>query len=246
MITGRKPFDLGSPVATALAQVNDPPPELPATVPLDLREVIDAVPGQGRGGPARPTRLAVAEAAGVSSASLPGVTPLATAVPRRPPLPTSTARSSRRGARIAVRDPRPARHDRPPRPRRPPCPPAPSRVARASRPSPSPRGRAVALAGRDAGPGWRGAAVASRRQSLRRPRPRAARRSASPSPATSVAAPRRASSAATSSRPRRAPRSQPSSQPSSPPSKRAAPASDDASKPQPAHHVKGKRKGKGK
>ena len=29
MITGRKPFDMGTPVATAMAQVNDPPPPLP-------------------------------------------------------------------------------------------------------------------------------------------------------------------------------------------------------------------------
>ncbi len=91
MITGRKPFDMGSPVATAIAQVTDPPPELPATVPLDLREVIDACLAKSAAD--RPAHaLAVAEAAGVSLASLPGVTPL----PGREP---STARGSSRRPR---------------------------------------------------------------------------------------------------------------------------------------------------
>ena len=114
MITGRKPFDMGSPVATAIAQVTDPPPELPATVPLDLREVIDACLAKSAAD--RPAHaLAVAEAAGVSLASLPGVTPLpATSQvppPSSPPRPArpsrpSTARGSSRRARH--RRPRPA------------------------------------------------------------------------------------------------------------------------------------------
>jgi serine/threonine protein kinase len=41
MLTGRKPFDAGTPVATALAQVNDPPPPLPDWVPSDLRRIVD-------------------------------------------------------------------------------------------------------------------------------------------------------------------------------------------------------------
>ncbi len=41
MLTGRKPFDQGSAVATALAQVNDPPPPLPDDVPGDLRRVVN-------------------------------------------------------------------------------------------------------------------------------------------------------------------------------------------------------------
>src|SRR5829696_794525 len=40
MITGRKPFDMGSPMATAVAQVNDQAPELPPTVPSDLRDIV--------------------------------------------------------------------------------------------------------------------------------------------------------------------------------------------------------------
>ncbi|CAN7600957.1 serine/threonine-protein kinase [Terrabacter sp. LjRoot27] len=77
MITGRKPFDMGTPVATAIAQVNDPPPELPSTVPLDLREVVDACLAKSAADRPADAR-AVAEAAGVplgSLGSLPGVTP---------------------------------------------------------------------------------------------------------------------------------------------------------------------------
>ena len=37
LLTGRRPFDRGTPVATALAQVHDPPPPLPPTVPGGLR-----------------------------------------------------------------------------------------------------------------------------------------------------------------------------------------------------------------
>ncbi|HSO63880.1 MAG TPA: serine/threonine-protein kinase [Ornithinibacter sp.] len=41
MLTGRRPFDKGTPVATALAQVNDPPPPLPPHVPGRLRALIE-------------------------------------------------------------------------------------------------------------------------------------------------------------------------------------------------------------
>ena len=37
MLTGSKPFDAGTPVATAVAQVSEEPPPLPPTVPDDLR-----------------------------------------------------------------------------------------------------------------------------------------------------------------------------------------------------------------
>ncbi len=75
MITGRKPFDMGTPVATAIAQVNDPPPELPSTVPVDLREVVDACLAKSASDRPADART-VAEAAGVVSAPLPGVTHL--------------------------------------------------------------------------------------------------------------------------------------------------------------------------
>ena len=41
MLTGRKPFDAGSAVATALSQVNDAPPPLPDWVPSDLRRIVE-------------------------------------------------------------------------------------------------------------------------------------------------------------------------------------------------------------
>ncbi len=41
MLTGRRPFDRGTPVATALAQVNDTPPPLPPHVPPGLRSLIE-------------------------------------------------------------------------------------------------------------------------------------------------------------------------------------------------------------
>jgi len=42
MLTGRRPFDAETPVATALSQVNDPPPPLPDDVPESLRDLISA------------------------------------------------------------------------------------------------------------------------------------------------------------------------------------------------------------
>ena len=42
MLTGSKPFDRGSPIATALAQVQEPAPTLPPAVPVDLVEVVMA------------------------------------------------------------------------------------------------------------------------------------------------------------------------------------------------------------
>ena len=41
MLTGRRPFEKNTPVATALSQVNDPPPPLPDHVPSELRALIE-------------------------------------------------------------------------------------------------------------------------------------------------------------------------------------------------------------
>ena len=41
LLTGRRPFDKGTPVATALAQVNESPPPLPLHVPPGLRVIIE-------------------------------------------------------------------------------------------------------------------------------------------------------------------------------------------------------------
>ncbi|MGZ4751920.1 MAG: protein kinase domain-containing protein [Oryzihumus sp.] len=42
MLTGKRPFDAETPVATALSQVNDPPPPLPDEVPEQLRDLIES------------------------------------------------------------------------------------------------------------------------------------------------------------------------------------------------------------
>ncbi|MCC6495467.1 MAG: serine/threonine protein kinase [Propionibacteriaceae bacterium] len=42
LLTGAKPFDRGTPIATALAHVADPPPPLPPEVPPDLAAVVTA------------------------------------------------------------------------------------------------------------------------------------------------------------------------------------------------------------
>jgi serine/threonine-protein kinase len=42
MLTGERPFDTGNVVSTALAHVNQPPPPLPDTVPVGVRDVITA------------------------------------------------------------------------------------------------------------------------------------------------------------------------------------------------------------
>ena len=41
MLTGRRPFEKNTPVATALSQVNDPPPPLPDHVPSELRALVE-------------------------------------------------------------------------------------------------------------------------------------------------------------------------------------------------------------
>lgn len=230
MVTGRKPFDMGSPVATAIAQVTDPPPELPATVPLDLREVIEAC--LAKSATDRPAHaLAVAEATGVSVASLPGATPLpAVTVDGTRVIPTSAASPSATRALPRMAN-RPARRDSlGPRDRR-------------------VRGRrlgwlavpavalialvawgAVALAGvmqaPVAGPAARPASAPAATATP------SSTPSSSPSPATRVTAPSVTPSSTSSTTPNST-------------SNKAAPVST-TSKHQPAHHVKGKGKGKGK
>jgi serine/threonine-protein kinase len=43
MFTGKRPFDRGTPIATAMSHVNEPPPPLGDEVPADLRAVIEAL-----------------------------------------------------------------------------------------------------------------------------------------------------------------------------------------------------------
>ena len=43
MLTGERPFDRGTPIATAMCHINEPPPPLGDDVPADLREVVESL-----------------------------------------------------------------------------------------------------------------------------------------------------------------------------------------------------------
>ena len=43
LLTGQRPFDRGTPIATAMSHVNEPPPPLGDDVPQDLRDVVEAL-----------------------------------------------------------------------------------------------------------------------------------------------------------------------------------------------------------
>jgi eukaryotic-like serine/threonine-protein kinase len=79
MLTGRKPFDAGSAVATALAQVNDTAPPLPAEVPADLRRMVQQCLAKDPN--ARPTSAAeVAAALGMPVAGIASIPPATSVV----------------------------------------------------------------------------------------------------------------------------------------------------------------------
>ena len=94
MLTGERPFDSGTAVATALAHVNQAPPPLPVTIPTGLRDVIGAALAKD---PAdRPaSAAAMAEALGMPGAALgpdadPATAAVAAEVPTRTtPTPTT-------------------------------------------------------------------------------------------------------------------------------------------------------------
>ena len=84
MLTGTRPFDAGSVVATALAHVNQPAPPLPDTVPIGVRNVISAALAKD---PAdRPaSAAAVAQALGMPGAAFASGAPAAPAPTRAMP-----------------------------------------------------------------------------------------------------------------------------------------------------------------
>ncbi len=89
MLTGERPFDSGTAVATALAHVNQAPPPLPVTIPTGLRDVIGAALAKD---PAdRPaSAAAMAEALGMPGAALgPDADPATAAVTAEAPTPTT-------------------------------------------------------------------------------------------------------------------------------------------------------------
>jgi len=89
MLTGERPFDSGTAVATALAHVNQAPPPLPVTIPTGVRDVIGAALAKD---PAdRPaSAAAMAEALGMPGAALgPDADPATNAVTAMTPTPTT-------------------------------------------------------------------------------------------------------------------------------------------------------------
>ena len=89
MLTGERPFDTGSVVSTALAHVNQPPPPLPDTVPIGVRDVISAALAKD---PAdRPASGAdMAHALGMPGGAFASPEPVAPVAPDAPE-PTATA-----------------------------------------------------------------------------------------------------------------------------------------------------------
>jgi serine/threonine-protein kinase len=73
LLTGRRPFDKGTPVATAMALVNETPPPLPPHVPLGLRAlIVQCLAKKVDDRPASARELG--ERLGVPDADLPAVT----------------------------------------------------------------------------------------------------------------------------------------------------------------------------
>jgi serine/threonine-protein kinase len=109
MLTGARPFNADSAVAIALAQVNQPPPPLPDTVPIGIRDVINAALAKDPGG--RPaTASAMAQALGRPDAAFAGGAAATPAlIPTTEPIPTLPSPS---GPRLPTRrrrgGPRPA------------------------------------------------------------------------------------------------------------------------------------------
>lgn len=93
LLTGAKPFDRGTPIATALAQVADPPPPLPTDTPADLADLITACLAKNPGD--RP-----ASAAAVAHRLQPGEPVLIRLVPTQqapdpPAVPAATGSDNR-------------------------------------------------------------------------------------------------------------------------------------------------------
>lgn len=108
MLTGTRPFDRGTPIATAMSHVNEPPPPLGDDVPADLRAVVATLLEKDPA--ARPANAhAVAVMLGVATSELTGLDlDLAAGVPSGyvvlPVTPLTPARPLRVGADSAVAD----------------------------------------------------------------------------------------------------------------------------------------------
>jgi eukaryotic-like serine/threonine-protein kinase len=80
MLNGERPFDRGTPIATAMSHVNEPPPPLGDDVPPELRAVVEALL-EKKPGDRPPNARAVAQMLGIADNELSGLAEgLATAV----------------------------------------------------------------------------------------------------------------------------------------------------------------------
>jgi serine/threonine-protein kinase len=72
MLSGQRPFDRGTPIATAMSHVNEPPPPLTDDVPIELRAVVEALLEKKRAD--RPANArAVAQMLGIADNELSGL-----------------------------------------------------------------------------------------------------------------------------------------------------------------------------
>jgi eukaryotic-like serine/threonine-protein kinase len=101
MLTGERPFDTGSVVSTALAHVNNPPPLLPDTVPVGLRDVINAAMAKDPSD--RPASAAdMAHALGMPGAAFAPNAPVVPVLTASPPAALEPAESPLPGSPLTV------------------------------------------------------------------------------------------------------------------------------------------------
>ncbi|WP_207083256.1 serine/threonine-protein kinase [Nocardioides sp. S5] len=111
MLTGTRPFDRGTPIATALSHVNEPPPPLGDDVPADLREVVELL--LDKDPTKRPANahdvatmlgLGAAEMSGVDLDLAAGVPSVHVGMPLTPITPLTPVRASRPAGGSAALD----------------------------------------------------------------------------------------------------------------------------------------------
>lgn len=111
MLTGTRPFDRGTPIATALSHVNEPPPPLGDDVPADLREVVELL--LDKDPTKRPANahdvatmlgLGAAEMSGVDLDLAAGVPSVHVGMPLTPVTPLTPVRASRPAGGSAALD----------------------------------------------------------------------------------------------------------------------------------------------